>query len=108
MPESMAAPSHPLNPRTGQKTARRRIAVGILSTMGQSEIWSHCASVGFFGFLSVFPVLAIFVLIYGLAFSRRRWRRSSRHFAICCGSACKKDPVSGVIGVQEGPLNSMV
>ena len=25
-----------------------------------------------------------------------------------CGSACKKDPVSGVIGVQEGPLNSMV
>ena len=69
MPESMAAPSHPLNPRTGQKTARRRIAVGILSTMGQSEIWSHCASVGFFGFLSVFPVLAIFVLIYGLAFS---------------------------------------
>ena len=25
-----------------------------------------------------------------------------------CGSACKKDPVSGVIGVQEGPLISMV
>ncbi len=69
MPESMPAPSHPLNPRTGQKTARRRIVVGILSTMRQSEIWSHCASVGFFGFLSVFPVLAIFVLIYGLAFS---------------------------------------
>ena len=65
----MPAPSHPLNPRTGQKTARRRIAVGILSTMRQPEIWSHCASVGFFGFLSVFPVLAIFVLIYGLAFS---------------------------------------
>ena len=25
-----------------------------------------------------------------------------------CGSACKKDPVSGVIGVQKGPLISMV
>lgn len=25
-----------------------------------------------------------------------------------CGSACKKDPVGGVIGVQEGPLISMV
>ena len=28
---------------------------------------------------------------------------------ICaCGSACKKDPFSGVIGVQMGPLISMV
>ncbi len=25
-----------------------------------------------------------------------------------CGPACKKDPVSGVIGVQKGPLISMV
>ena len=25
-----------------------------------------------------------------------------------CGSAWKKDPVSGVIGVQQGPLISMV
>ena len=25
-----------------------------------------------------------------------------------CGSACKKDPLSGVIGVQQGPLISMV
>jgi hypothetical protein len=25
-----------------------------------------------------------------------------------CGSACKKDPLSGVIGVQKGPLISMV
>ncbi len=32
----------------------------------KSEIWTHCASVGFFGFLSVFPVVAVFVLIYGL------------------------------------------
>ncbi len=28
--------------------------------------------------------------------------------AMLCGSACKKDPVSGVIGVQKGPLISMV
>ncbi|MDQ2879593.1 MAG: hypothetical protein M3R41_11035 [Pseudomonadota bacterium] len=25
-----------------------------------------------------------------------------------CGSACKKDPLGGVIGVQQGPLISMV
>ncbi len=25
-----------------------------------------------------------------------------------CGSACKRDPLSGVIGVQKGPLISMV
>jgi len=25
-----------------------------------------------------------------------------------CGSACKRDPLSGVIGVQQGPLISMV
>mgnify|MGYP005986789739 CR=1 FL=1 len=37
--------------------------------MSQPEIGSHCASVGFFGFLSVFPVMAVFVLIYGLAFT---------------------------------------
>lgn len=34
-----------------------------------SNIWAHCASVGYFGFLSIFPVMAVFVLIYGLAFS---------------------------------------
>ncbi|MGB2785376.1 YihY/virulence factor BrkB family protein [Psychrobacter sp.] len=34
-----------------------------------SNVWAHCASVGFFGFLSVFPVMAVFVLLYGLAFS---------------------------------------
>ena len=34
-----------------------------------SNIWAHCASVGFFGFLSIFPVMAVFVLLYGLAFS---------------------------------------
>ena len=35
----------------------------------QSHVWAHCASVGFFGFLSIFPVMAVFVLIYSLAFS---------------------------------------
>lgn len=34
-----------------------------------STVWAHCASVGFFGFLSIFPVMAVFVLLYGLAFS---------------------------------------
>jgi len=65
----MPVPDHPVERGTGRKTAARRIAFGVWSTMRQSEIWSHCASVGFFGFLSVFPILAIFVLIYGLAFS---------------------------------------
>lgn len=34
-----------------------------------SNVWAHCASVGFFGFLSIFPAMAVFVLIYGLVFS---------------------------------------
>ncbi|MGP4715226.1 YihY/virulence factor BrkB family protein [Psychrobacter sp. T6-6] len=34
-----------------------------------SNVWAHCASVGFFGFLSIFPVMAVFVLVYGLVFS---------------------------------------
>lgn len=34
-----------------------------------SNVWAHCASVGFFGFLSIFPIMAVFVLLYGLAFS---------------------------------------
>ncbi len=34
-----------------------------------STVWAHCASVGFFGFLSIFPLMAVFVLIYGLMFS---------------------------------------
>ena len=34
-----------------------------------STVWAHCASVGFFGFLSIFPVMAVFVLLYGLVFS---------------------------------------
>ncbi|WP_367103470.1 YihY/virulence factor BrkB family protein [uncultured Psychrobacter sp.] len=38
-------------------------------TANKSNVWAHCASVGFFGFLSIFPVMAVFVLIYGLVFS---------------------------------------
>lgn len=34
-----------------------------------SNVWAHCANVGFFGFLSIFPAMAVFVLLYGLAFS---------------------------------------
>ncbi|WP_308435309.1 PAS domain-containing protein, partial [Sphingomonas glacialis] len=33
---------------------------------------------------------------------------SERRSVELCGSACKKDPLSGVIGVQKGPLISMV
>lgn len=44
----------------------------ILARMGKAlmedDIWTHCASVGFFGFLSVFPIMAVFVLLYGLAY----------------------------------------
>ncbi len=39
------------------------------SVANNATIWAHCASVGFFGFLSIFPVMAVFVLLYGLAFS---------------------------------------
>jgi len=35
-------------------------------------------------------------------------RISLVHIEQMCGSACKRDPRSGVIGVQEGPLISMV
>lgn len=38
-------------------------------TANTSSVWAHCASVGFFGFLSIFPAMAVFVLLYGLAFS---------------------------------------
>ncbi|MGP5648529.1 YihY/virulence factor BrkB family protein [Psychrobacter celer] len=34
-----------------------------------SNVWAHCASVSYFSFLSIFPVMAVFVLLYGLAFS---------------------------------------
>lgn len=65
----MPVPEHPFDQRAIQKTDIYQIAFRVWTTMKQSETGSHCASVGFFGFLSVFPILAIFVLIYGLAFS---------------------------------------
>ena len=34
--------------------------------------------------------------------------QNKRAFSERCGSACKRDPVSGVIGVQKGPLILMV
>ena len=40
--------------------------------------------------------------------SARTYVRGAGFKPVFCGSACKKDPVSGVIGVQEGPLISMV
>ena len=40
-----------------------------VSIANNSNVWAHCANVGFFGFLSIFPVMAVFVLLYGLAFS---------------------------------------
>lgn len=38
------------------------------TALAQDDIWTNCASVGFFGFLSVFPIMAVFVLLYGLAY----------------------------------------
>ncbi|MGM8886660.1 YihY/virulence factor BrkB family protein [Psychrobacter sp. 1U2] len=50
----------------------KKLPTQLLKTWGDannSNVWAHCASVGFFGFLSIFPVMAVFVLLYGLAFS---------------------------------------
>lgn len=50
----------------------KKLPTQLLNTWSEannSNVWAHCASVGFFGFLSIFPVMAVFVLIYGLAFS---------------------------------------
>ncbi|WP_254305625.1 YihY/virulence factor BrkB family protein [Sphingopyxis sp. BSNA05] len=52
-----------------QRGGWRSFGLGICSNLARGEIWSHCASVGFFGFLSIFPLMAVFVLVYGLAFS---------------------------------------
>lgn len=38
------------------------------TALTDNALWVHCGCVGFFGFLSIFPVLAVFVLIYGLLF----------------------------------------
>ena len=50
----------------------KKLPTQLLKTWGDannSNVWAHCASVGFFGFLSIFPVMAVFVLLYGLIFS---------------------------------------
>ena len=46
----------------------RRIAGRVWQALLSDELWTNCGCVGFFGFLSLFPILAVFVLIYGLAF----------------------------------------
>lgn len=51
-------------PFAGWRQILRRAGEALI----QDDIWTHCASVGFFGFLSVFPIMAVFVLIYGLAY----------------------------------------
>ena len=54
---------------TSESTSWLKTLLDTWNTANNSNIWAHCASVGFFGFLSIFPVMAVFVLIYGLAFS---------------------------------------
>ena len=46
----------------------RRIAGRVWTALLSDELWTNCGCVGFFGFLSLFPILAVFVLVYGLAF----------------------------------------
>lgn len=52
-----------------KKAKWQALLLNTWSNTNTSNVWAHCASVGFFGFLSIFPVMAVFVLIYGLAFS---------------------------------------
>ena len=47
----------------GWVSVSRRVGRALMG----DALWTNCACVGFFGFLSIFPILAIFVLIYGLA-----------------------------------------
>ena len=49
-------------------TGWKRILGRIWKALFTDELWTNCGCVGFFGFLSLFPILAVFVLIYGLAF----------------------------------------
>ena len=53
-------------PWPGWKSILKRI----YTTMGDADLSLRSAGVAFFGFLSIFPVLACFVLIYGLVTSR--------------------------------------
>jgi membrane protein len=51
------------------RTKWQQLLLRTWQNTSKSNVWAHCASVGFFGFLSVFPVMAVFVVLYGLAFS---------------------------------------
>ncbi|MEM8750644.1 MAG: YihY/virulence factor BrkB family protein [Pseudomonadota bacterium] len=44
----------------------KAILTRVYKTIGNADISLRCAGVAFFGFLSIFPVMACFVLIYGL------------------------------------------
>ena len=46
----------------------RRILGRVWRAVIDGQLWISCGCVGFFGFLSLFPLLVIFVLLYGLAF----------------------------------------
>lgn len=52
-----------------QQTHWKQLLLKTWGGANKPEIWAHCATVGFFGFLSIFPVMAVFVVIYGLVFS---------------------------------------
>lgn len=58
-----------MNIKHSQRVKWQQLALRTWKKANQSNVWTHCASVGFFGFLSIFPVMAVFVLIYSLAFS---------------------------------------
>jgi membrane protein len=45
-----------------------RITLRVWQAVTGNALWIHCGCVGFFGFLSVFPILGIFVLLYGILF----------------------------------------
>ncbi|MEM7490089.1 MAG: YihY/virulence factor BrkB family protein [Pseudomonadota bacterium] len=40
----------------------------VRTAVTEGALWIHCGCVGFFGFLSLFPILGLFVLLYGLLF----------------------------------------
>ena len=57
------------NIKRSQRLKWPQLALRTWEKANQSNVWTHCASVGFFGFLSIFPVMAVFVLIYSLVYS---------------------------------------
>lgn len=58
-----------MNINTAKLKKWPKLLIKTWSETNNTTIWAHCSSVGFFGFLSIFPVMAVFVLLYGLAFS---------------------------------------